>query len=116
MISLIIYALTPKLGQRVATIIAWGGVLLLIAAALCGAYCWAWDRGRDHERAKWEAAAEILEDADAIADAEALDVAHETKGTVDAVTEQARDDAAKSDDPLDAVSKRLREEGARGSR
>lgn len=108
MISLIIYALAPKLGQRAATVVAWGGVLLLAMLALYLAYSWSWDRGRDHERAKWEAAAEILEDADAIADAEALDVAHDAKETIDAVTEQARDDARDSSDPLKAMADSLR--------
>lgn len=115
MISLIIYALAPKLGQRAATMVAWGGMLLLVAAALWLAYSWAWDKGRDHERAKWEAAAEILKDADAIADAEALDVAAETKGTIDATNQRAADAAAASDDPLAAGIGELRKEGASGS-
>lgn len=117
MIALIALKLMESgLGPKAAKLLAWVGVLLLAVLALYAAYSWAWDKGRDHERAKWEAAAEILRDADAAADAEALDVATETKGNIDAVTEQARDDAAKSDDPLDAVARRLREEGAGGRR
>lgn len=115
MVSLIIYALAPKLGQRAATVVAWGGMLLLAIAALYGAYCWAWDKGRDHERAKWEAAAEILEDADAIADAEALDVAHDTKEGIDDGNKRAEDAARGSDDPLRDALGSLRKEGAGGS-
>jgi hypothetical protein len=110
--NLLAYVMKPKRAAWVAR----GLVLLVIAGALYAAYCWAYDNGKDTERAKWEAAAEHLEEADAAADAEAIDVAHDMKGQVDAVTEQARDDARQSDDPLDAVAKRLREEGARGSR
>lgn len=118
MIALLATFLSTKtaLGPKAAEWIARGAFLALAALALWLAYCWAWDRGRDHERVKWEAAAEHLEDADAAADAEAIDVAHDMKGQVDAVTEQAREDARQSDDPLDAVAKRLREEGASGSR
>ena len=107
---------TGRVGPKVASLIGHAVVAAVLAGVLYAGYCWAWDRGRDDERAKWEAAAEHLEDADAAADAEAIDVAHDMKGQVDAVTEQARDDARQSDDPLDAVSKRLRKEGARGSR
>lgn len=75
------------------------------------------DRDDWREKAKaYELASQIIEDADAIADAEALDVAGDMKGTIDAVTEQARDDARDSGDPLDAIARRLREEGDRGSR
>ena len=113
MISLIISALSPKLGQRVATIIAWGGVLLLAALALYAAYSWAYNRGEADERTKWEAAAEHLEDADASADAEAIDVAHDMKGQVDATNQRAADAARDSDDPLGAAFGELRGEGAR---
>ncbi|AMU89878.1 hypothetical protein [Sphingopyxis macrogoltabida] len=113
MISLIAYALAPRLGARMATVTAWALTIGLAFLALYLAYCWAWDQGRDHERAKWESAAEMLEDADAAADAEALDVAHDTKGTVDAQNERARDAAAASDDPLRVGLDSLRGEGAR---
>lgn len=115
MISLIIYALAPKLGQRTATVVAWGGVILLASLALYAAYSWAWDKGRDHERAKWEAAAEMIEDADAAADAEALDVAHDAKDEIDASNERARAAAGASDDPLRAGLCELRPEGCGGS-
>lgn len=103
MISLIAYALAPRLGARMATAAAWGIVLLIGASLLYAAYCWAWDRGRDHERAKWEAAAEMLEDADAAADAEGLDAAHDMKGTIETQNDRAKRAASKSDDPLRAA-------------
>ena len=103
------YVMPAKAAQWAAR----GVILLAVVGALYAAYSFAYDNGRDDERAKWEAAAEIIEDADAIADAEALDVAHETKDGIDATNQRAADVAAKSGDPLDAVSKRLREEGAR---
>ena len=106
---------TGRVGPRVASLIGHAIVAAIIAAILYGAYCWSWDRGRDHERAKWEAAAEILEDADAIADAEALDVAHETKGTIDAQNAAAHDAARDSDDPLAAGIGELRRQGSRKS-
>ncbi|ALJ14141.1 hypothetical protein [Sphingopyxis macrogoltabida] len=111
MISLIAYALAPRLGARMATVTAWALTIGLAFLALYLAYCWAWDQGRDHERAKWEAAAELLEDADAAADAEALDVAHDMKGQVDATNQRARDAAAASDDPLAAGIGELRRQG-----
>lgn len=92
--------------------IARGAVLLAIVGALYAAYSWAYNRGEADERAKWEAAAEILKDADTAADAEALDVAAETKGTIDATNQRAADAAAQSDDPLAAATERLRAEGA----
>lgn len=114
MIALIALKLMESgLGPKAAKLLAWVGVLLLAGLALYAAYSWAWDKGRDHERAKWEAAAEILEDADAIADAEALDVAAETKGTIDATNERAADAARDSSDPLAAGFDSLRKEGAR---
>jgi len=93
-------------------------VLLL----LCGVLCWRL-ASVDGDRDKWrdlakqyEAASKIVKDADEIADAEALVVAAETKGNIDAATEQARDLARDSDDPLAAIAKRLRGEGDRGRR
>lgn len=43
--------LLTKLGlsARVANLV----VMLAICGALYGAYCWAWDQGRDHERTAW---------------------------------------------------------------
>lgn len=115
MIALIAMKLMETgLGPRVAKLASWAIVALLALLALWLAYSWAWDRGRDHERAKWEAAAEILEDADAIADAEALDVAHETKETIDAQNDDARAAAAGSDDKLRAGLDRLRAQGVGG--
>lgn len=93
--------------------VARGLIVLAMLGALYAAYSWAYNRGEADERTKWEAAAEILEDADAIADAEAIDVAHDTKESIDATNERAADAARDSSDPLDAVAKRLREEGAR---
>lgn len=50
MISLIAYALAPRLGARAAQFVAYGITAALAAAALYLAYSWAWDRGRDHQR------------------------------------------------------------------
>lgn len=115
MIALIATFLTTKtaLGPKAAAWIVRGAVLALVVLALWLAYSWAWDRGRDHERAKWEAAAEILEDADAIADAEAVDVAHETKKDVDDANERAAAAASGSSDPLRDGLNSLRAEGSR---
>jgi hypothetical protein len=49
----------PLLGrwmsQRIAGLVSGLIVGGLLCGALWGAYCWSWDRGRDHERAAWEA-------------------------------------------------------------
>lgn len=113
--SIIAYWLMAKFGlsARVASLATWAASVLLVLAALWGAYLWAYDNGRDDERAKWEAAAEMLEDADAAADAEALDVADQSKGLIDHGNEQARAAAAGSDDPLAAGFDSLRGQGAR---
>ena len=108
MISLIAYAIAPAVGHKVAKATAWGIVLLVALLSLYGAYSWAWDKGRDHERARWEAASAKVIAADVKADAVAIDTAASTKGQTDAVTEQARDDAAKSGDPLKTVAESLR--------
>lgn len=115
MIALIATFLTTKtaLGPKAAAWIVRGVALALAALALWLAYSWAYDNGRDKEHAKWEAAAEHLEDADAAADAEAIDVAHDTKGQVDATNQRAADAAAQSDDPLAAGFSELRGEGPR---
>lgn len=99
---------------KLAAWVARGVILLVIAGALYAAYSWAYDNGKDTERAKWEAAAEHLEDADAAADAEAIDVAHDMKGQVDAQNDEARAAAADSDDKLRAGLDRLRAQGAGG--
>lgn len=104
-----------RLGPKAAALASWAAMLSLTLLAVWLAYSWAWDQGRDHERAKWEAAAEMLKDADAAADAEALDVAHDTKETINAGNQRAADAAAKSDDPLASGFDSLRAEGARQS-
>lgn len=117
MIALLATFLTTKtaLGPKAAAWIVRGVALALAALALWLAYSWAYDNGKDHERAKWEAAAEILEDADAIADAEALDVATETKKDIDDANTRAADAARDSSDPIGAAFGELRKEGAGGS-
>lgn len=88
--------------------------------ALCGFLGWRLsvvDGDRDDWRDKaksYETASQIIEDADAIADAEALDMAHETKETIDAQNDDARAAAAGSDDKLRAGLDRLRAQGAGG--
>lgn len=109
--SILAYWLSQFMALRLARLASWGIVVALAFLALWLAYSWAWDRGRDHERAKWEAAAEILEDADAAADAEGLDVASQTKGTIDAGNERAAEAARGSDDPLAAGIGELRRKG-----
>lgn len=42
---------------RVAKLLSYALTILAIGGALYGAYCWAWDQGRDHERNRWEQAA-----------------------------------------------------------
>lgn len=114
MISIIATILMTRanLGPKVAKAGAWAIMLLLAALALWWAYSWAYGNGRDDERARWEAASAKVIAADVKADAAAIDTAATTKGKTDAVTEQARDDAAKSDDPLRAAAERLRAESA----
>lgn len=113
--SVIAYWLMGKLGitARLASFITWAASVLLAFLAFWLAYSWAWDQGRDAERTKWEAAAKHLEDADAAADAEALDVADETKGRINATNQRAADAAAQSDDPLAAGISELRAKGPR---
>lgn len=54
----------PLLGrwmsQRIAGAVSGLIVVGLICGALWGAYCWSWDRGRDHERDAWEAKVEEI--------------------------------------------------------
>lgn len=114
MIALLALKLMERgLGPKLAKLSAWGIVALLSALALWLAYCWAYDNGRDDERARWEAAAAKIEAADAKADAAGTVTAAETKGKVDAGIEKAREAARKSDDPLGAVADSLRGQGSR---
>src|SRR3546814_15947452 len=76
------------------------------------AYSWAYDNGRDDERARWEAAAAKIEAADAKADAAGTVTAAETKGKVDAGNERAKAAADRSDDPLAAGIGELRRQGS----
>ena len=113
MIALIAMKLMETgLGPRVAKLASWAIVALLALAALYAAYSWSWDRGRDHERARWEAAAAKIEAADAKADAAGTVTAAETKGKVDAQNDAAREAARGADDKLRAGLDRLRAEGA----
>lgn len=110
---LLIKLASAIVGNRLAKAGAWIIIALALVGAVYAAYCWSWDRGRDHERAKWEDAAKMLEDADAAADAEARDVAAETKKDIDDANERAKDAAASSDDPLAAGLGELRRQGSR---
>lgn len=91
-----------------------------VLVALCAFLAWrlaSVDGDRDKWRdrvAEMEAASKVVTAAAAKADTAALDTAKATKGQTDAVTEQARDAARQSDDPLDAVAHRLRAESDRG--
>lgn len=65
MIALLLPLATRLVGERFAKLASWAFVALLVLGAIYAAYCWAWDRGRDHERAAWEAAvAEIRKERD----------------------------------------------------
>lgn len=68
MIALAAYKLTqmfPKISERAAVFGLWIATFLLIGAALVGLYLWAYDNGRDSERARWEAkVAEIRKERD----------------------------------------------------
>ena len=114
MISLIATAIAPAVGQKVAKATVWGIVLLVAALAVYAAYCWAWDKGRDHERARWEAASAKVIAADVKADTVANNVANATKGQIDDGNERAKQAAAGSDDPLAAGFDSLRKENPRG--
>lgn len=104
---------TGRVGPKVAALIGHAIVAAVLAAILYAGYCWAYDQGRDDERTKWEAAAEHLEDADAAADAEAIDVAHDAQKDIDDANERAKQAAAGSDDPLGAAFGELRGKGGR---
>ena len=57
----------PLLGRWMSARIAGALSGLIVAALLCGAvwgaYRWSWDRGRDHERAAWQAKVEVVREA-----------------------------------------------------
>jgi uncharacterized membrane protein len=112
MITLILPLATRLVGERFAKLASWAIVALLALLALWLAYLWAYDNGRDDERARWEAAAAKIEAADTKADAAATVKAAETKGQVDAQNDAAREAARGADDKLRAGLDRLRAEGA----
>jgi nitrogen fixation-related uncharacterized protein len=115
MIALIAYKLTqmfPKISERAAVFGLWIATFLLIGAAIVGLYLWAYDNGRDDERARWEAAAAKIEAADAKADAAGTVTAAETKGQFDATNKAAEDAARNSDDGLAAAFDELRRQAA----
>lgn len=65
MIALLLPLATRLVGERFARAASRVFIVLLVLGAIYAAYCWAWDRGRDHERAAWEAAvAEIRKERD----------------------------------------------------
>lgn len=89
--------------------------------ALCAFLGWrlsAVDGDRDDWRDKvkaYESASQIIEDADAAADAEAIDVAHDAQKDIDDGNKRAEDAARGSDDPLRDAFGSLRKEGVGGS-
>jgi hypothetical protein len=114
MIALIAYKLTqmfPKISERAAVFGLWIATFLLIGAAIVGLYLWAYDNGRDDERARWEAAAAKIEAADAKADAAGTVAAAETKKDIDDANERAAAAASGSSDPLRDGLNSLRAEG-----
>lgn len=103
------------MGPRASAWAARGVVFGLALLALYLAYSWAWDRGRGHERARWEAAAAKIEAADAKADAAGTVTAAETKGQFDATNKAAQDAARDSSDPLrDGIGELRRQGGGKG--
>lgn len=100
------------LGPKVANLIGHAIVAAVMAGLVYLAYCWAWDRGRDYERARWEAAAAKIEAADAKADAAGTVTAAETKGQFDATNKAAQDAARDSSDPLRDGIGELRRQGS----
>jgi hypothetical protein len=89
--------------------------------ALCGFLCLRLsmvdgDRDKWRDRAKqYEAASKAVKDADVKADAVALGVAADKKGSIDAGNERAKAAAANSPDPLRDGIGSLRAENAGGS-
>lgn len=112
MIALIAMKLMETgLGPRVAKLASWAIVALLALAGLWAAYSFAYDNGRDDERARWEAAAAKIEAADVKADAAGTVKAAETKQEIGNANERAKQAAAGSDDPLADALRSLRGEG-----
>lgn len=113
MISLISTFLMTKtsLGPKAAAAVSWLATFALAALALYLAYSWAWDRGRDHERARWEAVAAKIEAADTKADATGTAKAGEVKKGIDDANQRAADAARNSDDPLRDGLNSLRQSG-----
>lgn len=113
MIALIASFLMTKtsLGPKAAATVSWLATLALAALALFLAYLWAYDNGRDDERARWEAAAAKIEAADAKADAAGTVTAAETKKDIDDGNKRAEEAARGSDDPLAAGIGELRRQG-----
>ncbi|ALC12458.1 hypothetical protein [Sphingopyxis sp. 113P3] len=65
MLGLILPLATRLVGERFAKAASWAFIALLVLGALYAAYCWAWDRGRDYERAAWQTeVAEIRKERD----------------------------------------------------
>ncbi|MGV1682891.1 hypothetical protein [Sphingopyxis sp. NJF-3] len=60
MIALLLPFATRLVGERFAKLASWAFMLLLFAGAAYAAYCWAWDKGRDHERAAWQAKVALI--------------------------------------------------------
>lgn len=112
MIALIAMKLMETgLGPRVAKLASWAIVAMLALLGLWLAYLWAYDNGRDDERARWEAAAAKIEAADAKADAAGTVTAAETKKDIDDGNKRAEEAARGSDDPLAAGIGELRRQG-----
>jgi uncharacterized membrane protein len=111
MIALILPFATRVFGERFAKLASWAIVALLALLALWLAYLWAYDNGRDDERARWEAAAAKIEAADTKADAAATVKAAETKQEIDNANERAAAAASGSSDPLRDGLNSLRAEG-----
>src|SRR3546814_17102424 len=98
MIALIAMKLMETgLGPKVAKLASWAIVALLALLGLYAAYSWAYDNGRDDERARWEAAAAKIEAAAAQADAAGTVTAAETKCKVDAGNDRENAAAYRSD-------------------
>lgn len=101
-----------SLGPKAAAAVSWLATFALAALVLLLAYLWAYDNGRDDERARWEAAAAKIEAADVKADAAGTITAAETKKDIDDANERATAAASGSSDPLAAGIGELRRQGS----
>lgn len=112
MVGLIAIQLMQRfaLGPRTAGWFARGLLAALALLVLYTAYCWAWDKGKGSERARWEAASAKVVAADVKADAAALETAATTKEDINDANERANAAAAGSDDPLADAMRSLRAE------